>query len=301
MDSRASVQSTQAGRIETIIREPVECDFKVPYFRIDQIRSSGIDQWDMEDHASLLRVAIEAAETAAVPLKEVVSGYRKVHMEDSHDVKLQADLESERRIRAFLRERTDYPIIGEEEGGDPGLLERKDPYWVVDPLDGTFNYQRSIPHCCVSIALMRGRDALVGAVLDFNRNELFTGGEGLPFCINGQPHTPKWADSIGKACLCTGFPHEMDRSDASVKAFFHKLFQYKKVRMIGTAALSVSYVGAGYYDAYYETGVRLWDIAAGIAFARSTGAHIELKDWPGNTLTFDFWMAGKPGFVYPPA
>lgn len=91
----------------------------------------------------------------------------------------------------------------------------------------------------------------------------------------------------------------MDRSDDSVKAFFHQLFQYKKVRMIGTAALSVSYVAAGYFDAYYETGVRLWDIAAGLAFANSTGAFIELKDWPGNTLTFDFWMAGKPEFALP--
>ncbi|HOO92307.1 MAG TPA: inositol monophosphatase family protein, partial [Opitutales bacterium] len=124
-----------------------------------------------------MKIAIEAAETAAVPLKEVVSGYRSVHMEDSHDVKLQADLESEKRIRSFLRAHAPYPIIGEEEGGDPDLLDRKDPYWVVDPLDGTFNYQRSIPHCCVSIALMQGRQSLVGAVLDFNRNELFTGGE----------------------------------------------------------------------------------------------------------------------------
>jgi myo-inositol-1(or 4)-monophosphatase len=251
----------------------------------------------MSDSTEALNLAFKAAKLAAEPLKQAIAGYRTIQVEETHDVKLKADLESERRIREFLSENSPYPIIGEEEGGDSRLWHLDTPYWVVDPLDGTYNYLRSSPQCCVSIGLMQGQKAKVGVVYDFNTDTVYTGGAGLPFSINGQAHEPVWAESLAKACLTTGFPHEMKRDPASMQVFIDKLLQYRKVRMIGTAALAVTHVAAGYCDVYYETGIKLWDIAAGLAFAESVGAVVQLREWDDKPLHFDVWMAGKAEFI----
>lgn len=251
----------------------------------------------METKQKHLTLALEAAKVAAQPLKEAVEGYRSIHIEEAHDVKLQADLESERKIREFLNLHSSYPIIGEEQGGDSSLWYSDQLYWVVDPLDGTYNYLREIPQCCVSIGLMQGSKPLVGVVYDFNRDEVFTGGKDLPFQINGKTHSPKWAESIDKACLTTGFPHSMKRDMASMEAFIQKLLKFKKVRMIGSAALAVTYVATGYFDVYYETGIKLWDVAAGLAFAESVGATVQLQQWDDKPLHFDIWIAASPEFI----
>jgi myo-inositol-1(or 4)-monophosphatase len=255
------------------------------------------DKNSMETQQNFLQIAVDAAKIAAEPLKNASEGYRTIHMEDAHDVKLQADLESERKIRKFLNSRSPFPIIGEEQGGDSSLWNSDEYYWVVDPLDGTYNYLRECPHCCVSIGLMKGQSAQVGAIYDFNRDEIFTGGRGLEFQVNGVSHRPNWAETVDKACLTTGFPHEMKRDMASMQVFIQRLLNYKKVRMIGTAALAVTYVSTGYYDVYYETGIKLWDVAAGLAFAESVGATVKLTEWKNKPLHFDIWMAGKPEFI----
>jgi myo-inositol-1(or 4)-monophosphatase len=246
----------------------------------------------------VLEIAIAAALEAAIPLTQATGGYRDVEAEEAHDVKLKADRESEIRIRKFLTDAAPYPIIGEEQGGDASLWHSDERYWVVDPLDGTYNYLRSMPQCCVSIALMRGPKAEAGAVLDFNSDTLFTGGMGLPFCINRKAHAPKWESDRAKACLSTGFPHEMKRDPESMNRFINRLLEFKKVRMIGTAALAVSYVAAGYCDVYYETGIKLWDIAAGLAFANSVGAAVRLREWDDKPLHFDICMAARESFLF---
>lgn len=253
--------------------------------------------WKMHDTRTNLETAIQAAKVAAEPLKQVAKGYRSIHVEEAHDVKLQADLESERKIRDYLGSASPFPIIGEEQGGDSTLWDSEQYYWVVDPLDGTYNYLRAYPQCCVSIGLMRGSEAVLGVVYDFNRDEIFTGGEGLPFAINGTPHTPNWETSLDKACLTTGFPHSMKRDMDSMDSYIQILLRYKKVRMIGTAALAMTYVATGYFDVYYETGIKLWDIAAGLAFAKSVGASVKLDAWPDQPLHFNVWMAAHADLI----
>lgn len=248
-----------------------------------------------------LETAIQAARVAAEPLKAVAAGYRSIQVEEAHDVKLQADLESERKIREYLGQVSPYPIIGEEQGGDSGLWSSNALYWVVDPLDGTYNYLRAYPQCCVSIGLMRGQEAIVGVVYDFNRDEIFTGGEDLPFAINGAPHTPRWETTLEKACLTTGFPHSMKRDMRSMDSYIQTLLHYKKLRMIGTAALAMTYVATGYFDVYYETGIKLWDIAAGLAFAKSVGATVRLEPWPDRALHYNVWVAAHPDLIAPQA
>jgi myo-inositol-1(or 4)-monophosphatase len=251
----------------------------------------------MDSQTELLSIAIQAAKVAAAPLKQAVAGYRTIKVEEAHDVKLQADIESERKIREHLVSASSYPIIGEEEGGDPRLWEGEAYYWVVDPLDGTYNYLREYPECCVSVGLMKGKTPVCGVIYNFNTDTLYTGGPGLPLQINGRDHTPNWAESADKACIATGFPHEMKRDESSMVSFINLILNYKKVRMIGSAALAMTYVTTGYFDLYYETGVKLWDIAAGLSLAASAGATTRLKHWEHKPLHFDIWTAGRPEFI----
>lgn len=222
-------------------------------------------------------------------------GLRKVNADEGKDVKLQADVDSEQLIRKGLGERTGLPVIGEELGGDPSLLDRDELFWVVDPLDGTYNYLRDIPICCVSIALMRGREALLGVIHDFYRDETYSGGPGIGLFLNGKPHKPDWARDISQANLQTGFTTAQDYSDASIRALMAHVQQFKKTRAIGSAAIACAWVAAGRSDVYHETSIRLWDIAAGIALIQAGGGAVRMKALPKPVLAYDVW-AGCEAF-----
>ena len=213
-------------------------------------------------------------------------------------MKLAADSAAEELIRKMLGKASDIPVYGEELGGDSGLIDRGELVWVVDPLDGTFNYLRGNPLCAVSIGLMRGEEPLFGVIYDFNNDRLFKGSSVEPFTINGETHTPEWADSLSNAGLCTGFPIGMNRDATSMTQFVELIAPYKKVRMVGTAALAIAMVASGQVDAYYESNIRLWDVAAGLALVKAAGGTLKMtRGNPDLPLAYDVWAAGKPIFI----
>ena len=245
------------------------------------------------DLPSLFKTAEKAAREAGTRLLAGSDDYRTVNAEFAHDVKLQADVESEKLIRNILSQATDFPIIGEEEGGEADLTKRREPYWVVDPLDGTYNYLRNLPMTCVSIGLLSGLEPLLGVTYDFYRDELFRGIPGDGFYINGTKHVPDWAESIEKAAITTGFPANADLSTPALNNLNAMIQRYKKVRMLGSAAMAMTYVAAGRLDAYYEEGINLWDIAAGLALVKAAGGVIQLEPIPDKPLVYQIWAAGR--------
>jgi myo-inositol-1(or 4)-monophosphatase len=238
----------------------------------------------------LLTLAVATARSAGAALAK--RSDRTVNSESAHDIKLQADVDSETLIRERLA-RTKLPVIGEEIGGDSALLGRDEPYWAVDPLDGTYNYLRSIPGCCVSIGLWRGRRPVLGVIYDFWREELFAGGADLGLTLNGRDVKPRWAPDVARAVLCTGFPSTADRSGDGVRGFVGRVEKFKKIRMIGSAALALAYVSCGRVDAYYEETIKLWDIAAGLALVEGAGGHTRVEPVPGQPVAFNVWAAGR--------
>ncbi|MCC5834109.1 MAG: hypothetical protein JJU20_05190 [Opitutales bacterium] len=252
----------------------------------------------MSDYRALLSVAEGAAREAGRILSSAGSELKAVHFQDASDVKLAADLESEKRIRERLRRESPYPVVGEEEGGDASLTGRYEPYWVVDPLDGTHNYLRGVPSCCVSIGLMRGETPILGVVHDFNRDECFSGIVAEGFWLNGEALRPHWAKSREQASLQTGFPAGMEKSAVSLNQFIGQVQQYKKVRMIGSAALALAYVACGRFDVYYESAIRLWDVAGGLALIQAAGGVVRMSKHPSDkTLAYDVWAAGKSALL----
>lgn len=251
------------------------------------------------DTGSLLELAQEAAKAAGGRLREGRDSLRKVTFEDRHDVKLQADIDSETFIRQLLNERTpDIPIIGEEEGGDATLADQDRLYWVIDPLDGTFNYLRGLPQCAVSIGLLRGEVPVVGVIYDFNTDLCYAGAPGIGFFLNDEASHFGWADSREQAALATGIPHGMDRSPATMAEFARLMRPYKKVRMVGSAALALAYVASGQLDIYHEQSIRLWDVAAGLALVQAAGGEVRIRPSAGDAfLAYDVWATGKRAFL----
>lgn len=244
-----------------------------------------------------LKPLLDLAEKAARVAGDVLVNERKrlsfVDFQDATDVKLAADRESESRIREILGQASSYPIYGEEEGGDPGLTGRYDPYWVVDPLDGTHNYLRGVPNCCVSIGLMRGETPILGVIYDFNRDECFSGIVAEGIWLNGKPIQPQWAANREQASLQTGFPAGMDKNAETLENFIRQVQCYKKVRMIGSAALALAYVACGRFDVYFEASIKLWDVAAGLALIQAAGGVVRMsRSAPEKTLAYDVWAAG---------
>ncbi len=201
-----------------------------------------------------------------------------------HDYASEVDgLAEEAIVKELRRAYPEYAVLGEEGGAKPGRGGPSRYTWVIDPLDGTSNYLRGIPHWCVSIALVEGGEPLHAVIFDPLRNELFTASRGAGAQLNERRIRVADRKEPGGALLATGFaPRERKRADAQLRAIGALLESAEDIRRSGSAALDLAYVAAGRYDGYFEAGVHPWDIAAGVLLVREAGGRV--SDFKGATL-----------------
>ncbi len=223
---------------------------------------------------NLLKIAVEAARQAGQALLSNRQDWQSVDSQSERDVKAAGDKKSEELILTYLNAKSEIRILSEEEGWSGE--DAGEYYWVVDPLDGTVNYTQGIPLCCVSIALMKGRTPVLGVVYDFNHDEMFSGIVGQGAYLNGEAISVSNKIRPEQAVLNTGFPANSDFSDEAMTAKAIKLSKWRKVRMLGTAALSLSFVSCGRSDAYWESNIMLWDVAAGCALVKAAGGDVRI-------------------------
>lgn len=222
-----------------------------------------------------LRRAVDAARAAGAVLADGMQRPKKVLSEVDRDIKLQADRDAEAVILERLAP-SGYAVVAEE-SGEHGDTAGDALAWSVDPLDGTLNYSRGIPLCCTSIALCRGEEPLLGVIYDFNRDELYTGIVGEGAWLNGAPMRVSAIAEKERAILTSGFPTAADYDGAALHEFYGHVRGFKKVRLLGAAAIMLAYVAAGRYEAYAEDDIMWWDIAAGAALVRAAGGHVDLR------------------------
>ena len=222
-----------------------------------------------------LAIASEAAVKAGQFLASRSVETQGVDHEAGRDIKLAADRKAEALILECLGQGADLPVLAEE-SGQSGVLEGL--YWVVDPLDGSANYQRQMPLCAVSNALIRDQTPILGVIYDIGTGELLTGGEGVPATLGGAPVSVSTASEKARAVLATGLPVMADYSPEALQAMAARFADWKKIRMLGTATLAGAYVASGKVDRYAEDGARLWDVAAAMAIARAAGGRAEISD-----------------------
>ena len=252
----------------------------------------------METHTELdlpaaLEVATAAATGAGRLLLELSRKPVEVLSEAAHDIKLKADQLAEDFILRLLRERMPLPVLTEE-SGEHGAVTENSRMWVVDPLDGTFNYSRGMPLCCSSVGLWADGEPVLGAVYNFFTDELFTGIAGQGAWLNGKPIAVSGVREAAKAALATGFPHHQDKSDAPLLAFVRQVQAFKKIRMLGSAALMGAHVACGWLDAYLEDDIWLWDIAAAAAICRAAGAAVRVRPGKAGRWAREVVLASSP-------
>tara|TARA_B110000003_G_scaffold232912_1_gene235964 strand:+ start:876 stop:1619 length:744 start_codon:yes stop_codon:yes gene_type:complete len=227
---------------------------------------------------------LEIAKLAAVEAGNLLLNKRpllkKTIFTSDKDIKLEADVSAENLIKNILLNRSDHPILAEESGKSQENLD--DIYWVVDPLDGTANYDRGIPICCVSIALMSKMNPLLGVIYDFNCNNLYEGCINEGAKLNNNPIEVSNINSSNNGILVTGLPNNTDYSDKALLKMLKDFQQWRKVRMIGSAAIASCYVASAKADVYKESGTYLWDVAAGAAIVNAAGGKAEITNHRNN-------------------
>jgi myo-inositol-1(or 4)-monophosphatase len=191
----------------------------------------------------------------------------KRHLDFVSEVDRQAEAEIVRELR---RAYPDHAILGEETGASGKTGARFT--WAVDPLDGTHNYLRGIPQFAVSIAQLDRGEPVHAVILDPLRNEIFTASKGDGAFLNDRRIRVGRRESLDGAMLATGFPYrQRQHLDAQLAMTREVLKRAEDIRRAGSAALDLAWTAAGRLDGYFETGLEVWDMAAGCLLVREAG------------------------------
>ncbi len=184
------------------------------------------------------------------------------------------DKTAEEQIVAKLTELLpDSGFITEEE---TTLQDSSHEYtWIIDPLDGTTNYLKRIPHYSTSIALTYKGELVLGVVSDISQDTYYHAiKDGGAFC-NGSRIKPSPVGRLNEAIIVTGFPYNRKAEfDDLMRTLAYFLKHSRGIRRLGSAALDLAYVASGRLDAYYETSLNIWDVAAGILLVQEAGGRV---------------------------
>ncbi len=157
--------------------------------------------------------------------------------------------------------------------------------WFVDPLDGTTNYIHGVPAYSVSIGLSEGNELILGVVYDVPHDEMFYAWKGSPAYSNGKEIKVSTAKKTEDSLIATGFPYyNFEKTDLYIGALKELMKGTRGIRRMGSAAIDLSYVAAGRFNAFYEHALHAWDVAAGAFILQQAGGKITDFNEGGNWL-----------------
>lgn len=220
----------------------------------------------------MLRAAMKAARSLLRDFGEVE--HLQVSKKGPADFVSHADRAAERILKEELaRARPHFAFVMEEAGEEPppagGAAKGR---WIIDPLDGTTNFLHAIPHFAISLAAEEKGRVVAAVVYDPVRDELFWAQRGGGAFLNDQRLRVSARQKLEEALVATGIPFaghgEHERFLAELAAIMPRV---AGIRRFGSAALDLAYVAAGRYDAFWEHGLNLWDIAAGALIVQEAG------------------------------
>jgi myo-inositol-1(or 4)-monophosphatase len=246
----------------------------------------------------MLNIAVRAARVAG---NIIVRGFENqselmIEAKGNNDYVTRIDKEAEQAIiRKIQQSFPEHSFVGEEGGVVEGDNDFK---WIIDPLDGTINFIKGIPHFAVSIALMHKGRLDQSVVFDPIRGELFTASKGGGAQLNGFRIRASKAKELDQTILATALPFKnKDAVPAYLESFRKIYMQAGDIRRCGSAALDLAYVAAGRYDGYWEKGVKPWDIAAGELLVRESGGLVTDYSGGNDPMHKGEIVAGSPKVV----
>ena len=244
---------------------------------------------------ALLNVAVMAARRAGSTLIRKMVNLEKLKVEQKghNDYVSDADLAAEKAvIHCILKHYPEHAILAEESG----VQGESDTVWIIDPLDGTTNYLHGFPVFAVSIGVQIKGRMEHAVVYDPLRQELFTATRGQGAHLEGRRIRVSGQKQLERALVGTGFPFR--QADKEIDPYLKMLGKVVRntsgVRRPGAAALDLAYVAAGRLDAFWETGLAPWDLAAGSLLIREAGGIISGIDGSENFLDTGHVLTGTP-------
>ncbi len=250
-----------------------------------------------KDMKEFLATAEVAAMASGSRIREGWRQVKQIQFKSPVDLVTTIDRQSEEIIVDILQKRfPNHSILAEEETTITG--PQSNHRWIIDPLDGTTNFAHSYPQFCISIALEREGEIIVGLVYDPLREETFKAIRGLGSFLNDSPIQPSKVAEVDQALLATGFPYDR-REKASFYLTFLKAFLISSqgIRRNGSAALDLCYLACGRLDGFWEFSLRSWDTAAASLIVQEAGG--VLSDFSGNA--FSIWgqeTLGSNGLIH---
>jgi len=225
-----------------------------------------------------LSTAVSAARAAGELLRSHFGTALDVNEFAAHDIKLDLDVRTQELITHLLLDSFPaHALYGEE--GIAGN-QQSDFQWIVDPIDGTVNYFYGIPHFCISIALRERGEIILGVIYDPSRDELWQVERGGAPTLNGKPIRVSTREMLGDAVLSIGLSKTKTTIAAGMPLLEYFASRARKCRLMGSAALDLAYVACGRLDAYIESSVSLWDVAAGQLLVEAAGGKFEMTPRP---------------------
>jgi len=223
----------------------------------------------LADYKAYLDLALEAASAAGRVIREGAQSPFDVQSKGLRNLLTDVDLAAERAILDLLnREVPDHDVLTEE--SPP--RDRRSPYcWVIDPLDGTGNFAHRYPCFSTSIALTRDDEPIVGVVYDPIREHTFSATLGRGATLNGEPVHVSGTENMLEAFVGMDWTRDAPSREKNVRITAQLMPHINVLRVCGSAALSICYVGAGWWDAYWHVGLQPWDAAAGALVVREAG------------------------------
>jgi myo-inositol-1(or 4)-monophosphatase len=227
----------------------------------------------------MLSTAIAAARAAGQVLRQALDQPRATRLKGPHDLVTDADLAAQQAIVEVIRNRfPEHGFLGEEQLS----VASESPYsWIIDPLDGTTNYAHQFPFFCVSIALHKENEQQVAVVYDPVRDHLFTAERGGGAYLGKQRLRVSGTKTLSEALVGQDWARGKTARAATLERATRLMPLIMTLRSAGSAVLGLTYVAAGWLDAYYHLSLAPWDsAAASLLICEAGGVITDLKGHP---------------------
>jgi myo-inositol-1(or 4)-monophosphatase len=245
-------------------------------------------------------VAIKAARRAGNIINRASLNSERIQVtrKQHNDFVTEVDQAAEAAIIETLKDAfPDHGFLAEETGEIQGssMADQPSHIWIIDPLDGTTNFIHGFPQYAVSIALAVDGITQQAVVYDPNRDELFTATRGAGAYVNNRRLRVAGRLKMSEALIGTGFPYREDQDvEAYLEIFAQMTRQCAGLRRPGAASLDLAYVAAGRLDAFFEQGLKPWDMAAGALLITEAGGLVGNYAGEESYLNTGEIMAGNP-------
>jgi len=227
------------------------------------------------DYKSLCYQVVDLSKEVGKFIKEQRSTFTsdQVEVKSKNSLVSYVDKEAEKRLVIALGKLIPESGFIAEEGTSSKTGETYN--WIIDPLDGTTNFIHGIPTYCVSIALKKGDDIVIGVVYEINLDECFYAWEGSEAFLNEKVINVSETKAMSESLVATGFPyHDYHRQSEFLGLLVHFMHDSRGIRRLGSAAVDLVYVACGRFECFYEYGLNAWDVAAGAFIVQRAGGNV---------------------------